>query len=64
MKELTIIWIILGIIGFFLYCSNGNTRPKKMSLLCAAFCTHTIFGPISLFYGYFCFIGRKLKIKE
>jgi len=53
------IWHILGIIGFVLYCLNGNTRPKKLKLLAIAFCTHTIFGLIGLFYGYVCFSGRK-----
>lgn len=54
-----LIWHILGIIGFVLYCMNTNTRPKKWHLLVVAFCTHTLFGPIGLFYGFVCFSGRK-----
>ncbi len=56
---LLILWFILGIVGFFLYCSNKKIRPKKISLLFAAFCTHFIFGLLGLFYGFVCFSGRK-----
>lgn len=63
MSHWWLLWPLLGIIGFVMYCSNKNTRPKKWYLLCVAFCTHSFFGPIALFYGYFCFSGRKNKIK-
>ena len=56
--NLLILWFIMGIIGFFLYCSNKKIRPKKISLLVASFLTHLIFGLISLFYGFVCFSGR------
>lgn len=55
-----VVWIAMGIIGFCMYCSNKNTRPKKWYLLCIAFCTHCSFGLIGLFYGYFCFSGRNI----
>ena len=58
------IWHILGIIGFMLYCMNKNTRPKKKGLLAVAFFTHTFFGLIGLFYGYVCFLGRKIKVRK
>jgi hypothetical protein len=61
MMELLLLWPILGILGFALYCSNPNTRPKKWYLLMIAFCTHTFFGLIGLFYGFVCFSGRKYK---
>ena len=59
-----IVWILLGISGFILYCLNSNTRPKKIGLLFVAFCTHTFFGLIGLFYGYVCFSGRNNSVKE
>lgn len=62
--EWLLIWPALGMIGFAMYCSNSNTRPKKLYLLFAALFTHLCFGLIALFYGYFCFSGRKLKVKE
>lgn len=61
--EWFLIWPLFGIIGFALYCSNGNTRPKKWYLLCGAFCTHTLFGFIGLMYGLICFAGRHKRIK-
>ena len=66
MEPKTIVWIIwhiLGVIGFILYCSNSNIRPKKKGLLAIAFWTHTFFGLIGLFYGYVCFSGRNKKIQ-
>jgi len=58
-----LIWFILGIIGYILYCCNKNTRPKKIPLLMVAFCTHTTFGLIGLFYGYLCFSNRHVKVR-
>jgi len=54
-----IIWHLLGVIGFVLYCMNPNIRPKKIHLLLVAFCTHAIFVLMGLFYGSVCFAGRK-----
>jgi len=59
-----LIWPLLGIMGFAMYCSNKHTRPKKFHLLCVAFCTHSIFGLIGFMYGYFCFSGRHRKVEE
>ena len=58
------IWLLLGLIGFVMYCSNKNTRPSKWYLLCIAFCTHSFFGFIGLLYGYFCFAGRNNKCQH
>lgn len=59
-----LLWPILGIIGFVMYCSNKHTRPKKWYLLSVAFCTHLFFGPIGLLYGYCCFEGRHRKVER
>lgn len=57
-----VIWAILGLIGFILYCLNE--MPKK-SLLIFPFMTHILFGPLGLFYGYVCFTcGNRSKEKE
>ena len=56
--EWLITWFSLGIMGFILYCLNQNIRPKKKYLLMVAFCTHTFFGLLGLFYGYVCFSSR------
>ena len=58
------LWFLSGIIGYILYCLNGDTRPKKIGYLIVAFCTHTFFGLIGLFYGYVCFSSRKNKVAK
>jgi hypothetical protein len=54
-------WIGMGIIGFSLYCSNPESRPKKKYLYLLAFCSHCCFGIISLFYGYVCLTTKENK---
>jgi hypothetical protein len=63
-KLLFLIWCLLGISGYVMYCMNEQSRPKKMGYLVVAFCTHTFFGLLGLFYGYVCFSSRKNKITE
>jgi len=52
------IWVLLGFIGYCLYLSNKETRPKKIYLLPVALMTHLCFGVIGLLYGYVCFSSR------
>jgi hypothetical protein len=59
-----IVWVLMGIIGYALYLSNPNTRPKKFFLCCIAFSIHCCMGFIALLYGYICFSNRKNKLSE
>lgn len=58
------IWMLLGLIGFLLYCRNKNVKPKSQKLLLVALTTHTVFGLIGLFYGYVCFSTRNNQVAE
>ena len=57
-KYVAMLWMILGLIGFLLYCGNKNVKPKKTKFLMLALFTHTCMGLIGLFYGYVCYSTR------
>lgn len=51
--------LALGIIGFSLYMTNKDSRPKKKLLIPIALIPHLCFGIISVLYGFICFTTRK-----
>lgn len=63
MRWALVIWALMGLVGYVLYMSNKNTRPKTTFLCLLTLVTHTFFGPIGLLYGYICFSNRKNKLK-
>ncbi len=50
--------LLLGFIGFVMYCFTPNARPKKIWLYPLPFMMHHLTGLLGLFYGYVCFSNR------
>lgn len=59
-----ILWVVAGLIGFFLRLFNKGTYPAKKPLWILIIFTHIIFGLVGLLYGYICFSSRDKLSKD